>query len=75
MEGFIGRVEFGSSTGSQLPAGKSYQGVEGSPCMAGSTQGAVLAALATELAELSPSSPVWPSSMDDGPSSTAARSC
>jgi hypothetical protein len=51
IEGFIGRVEFGSRTGSQFAAGRSYHRVEGSPCVAGKTHGAVLAALATALAE------------------------
>lgn len=53
MEGFIGRVEFGSRTGSQFPAGRSYHGAVGSPCTAGMTQGVVFAALAMALAELS----------------------
>lgn len=35
MSGFMGLVEFGSSTGIQLPAGKSYHGMDGSPWMAG----------------------------------------
>jgi hypothetical protein len=38
-------------------------------------QGAVLAALATAFAELSTSSPFLSSPPDDGPSSTAVRSC
>ena len=75
IDGFIGRVEFGSKTGSQFPAGKSYQGAVGSPCIAGITQGAVFAALAMALAELSNSAPLFPSSLEDGASSTAARSC
>lgn len=39
-EGFIGRVDPGSSTCSQLAAGRSYQGVAGSPCIEGITKGA-----------------------------------
>jgi hypothetical protein len=44
----MGRVEFGSRTGSQLPAGKSYHGKLGSPCMAGMMKGASLPALDAE---------------------------
>lgn len=40
MDGFIGRVELGSITGSQFAAGRSYQGVEASPCIEGSMKGA-----------------------------------
>lgn len=40
MDGFIGRVELGSMKGSQFAAGKSYQGVDGSPCIDGSIKGA-----------------------------------
>lgn len=40
MDGFIGRIELGSITGSQFAAGRSYQGVEASPCIEGSTKGA-----------------------------------
>lgn len=72
MFGFIGLVEFGSMTGSQLAAGRSYHGVDGSPCMDGSTKGAsravevVCALFATCPPFASPPS-------DFGPSSTAAR--
>lgn len=75
IEGFIGRVEFGSNAGSQFPAGRSYHGVEGSPCMAGMTHGAVFAALATGSVEVSASLSFLLSSLEDGPSSTAVRSC
>lgn len=74
MDGFMGRVEFGSRTGSQFPAGRSYQGVEGSPCMAGMTHGAVLAAFAMALAELSATFSAFSCPTDVGPSSTADRS-
>lgn len=40
MEGFIGRVELGSIAGSQFAAGRSYQGVDASPCIDGSMKGA-----------------------------------
>ena len=49
MSGFMGLVEFGSRTGIQLPAGKSYHGMEGSPCIAGMMKGAVLAGFGTVL--------------------------
>ena len=75
MAGFIGRVEFGSKTGSQFPAGRSYHGVEGSPWTAGMSQGAVLAALATAPAEMSTPPPFFSRSPEEGPWSTATRSC
>lgn len=37
--GRIGRVELGTMCGIRLAAGRSYHGVEGSPCMAGMTKG------------------------------------
>lgn len=40
MEGFMGRVELGSITGSQFAAGRSYHGVDTSPCMEGKIYGA-----------------------------------
>lgn len=43
MPGLIGRVEFGMMCGMRFPAGRSYHGVERSPCMAGMTYGADLA--------------------------------
>jgi hypothetical protein len=39
MPGLIGLVEFGTMCGMRFPAGRSYQGVEGSPCVAGITYG------------------------------------
>jgi len=76
MAGFMGRVEFGSRIGSQLPAGRSYHGVDGSPCIAGMTHGVDLAAFARTAAELSASTLfLLSSSLDVGPSSIAVRSC
>lgn len=40
MSGFIGLVEFGSMTGNQFAAGRSYHGADASPCMAGMMNGA-----------------------------------
>lgn len=40
MSGFMGLVEFGIRWGSQVAAGRSYQAVEGSPCIEGIIQGA-----------------------------------
>lgn len=72
----MGRVEFGSRTGSQFAAGRSYHGVDGSPCMAGMTQGVVFAAFAILSAGFSSPLPFCgSSSLDEGPSSTAFRSC
>lgn len=72
MFGFIGLVEFGSMTGSQLAAGRSYQGVDGSPCMDGSMKGGSRAAeLACDFFATSPPFASEPSEF--GPSSTAAR--
>jgi hypothetical protein len=42
ISGFIGLVEFGSMTGSQFAAGKSYQAEEVSPCIVGIIKGASL---------------------------------
>lgn len=47
MSGFIGLVEFGSMTGNQFAAGRSYQGAEASPCMDGMMKGASLDDLVT----------------------------
>lgn len=69
MFGFIGLVEFGSMTGSQLAAGRSYHGVDGSPCMDGRTKGAVEVVCAL----FATSSPFASRPSDFGPSSTAAR--
>lgn len=51
--GFMGRVELGSSRASQVAAGRSYQGVAGSPCSAGRRNGAswVVGAAAAAAAE------------------------
>lgn len=70
MFGFIGLVEFGSITGSQLAAGRSYHGVDGSPCMDGSMKGAFVEVACALLATCSPFAS-RPSVF--GPSSTAAR--
>lgn len=72
MVGFIGLVEFGSMTGSQLAAGRSYHGVDGSPCMDGSTKGASRA-VEVECALFATTPPFASDSSDFGPSSTAAR--
>lgn len=48
MSGFIGLVEFGSMTGSQFPAGRSYHGVVRSPCIAGMRKGAFFDVLVVE---------------------------
>ena len=42
MAGLIGLVEFGTICGMRFPAGRSYHGVDGSPCEAGITYGADL---------------------------------
>lgn len=72
MFGFIGLVEFGSMTGSQLAAGRSYHGVDGSPCMDGRTKGASRAEEVV-CALFAASSPFASRPSDFGPSSTAAR--
>lgn len=72
MVGFMGLVELGSMTESQLAAGRSYHGVDGSPCMDGSMKGASrVVEVICALFATSPPSPSRPS--DFGPSSTAAR--
>lgn len=75
MEGFIGLVEFGSMAGSQLAAGRSYHGVDASPCMDGSRNGASRAdeAVASFCMAVSPFASVL-SFAFVGPSATAARS-
>lgn len=45
MSGLMGLMEFGTICGIRFPAGKSYHGVDGSPCMAGITYGADFAIL------------------------------
>lgn len=76
MSGFMGLVEFGSRTGIQLPAGKSYHGMDGSPCMAGMMKGASFAGLGTELVVMAVGRAVFGTeALDAGPSSTATRSC
>lgn len=72
MFGFIGLVEFGSMAGSQLAAGRSYHGVDGSPCMDGSMKGASRA-VEVVYALLATSPPFASLPSDFGPSSTAAR--
>lgn len=72
MFGFIGLVEFGSMTGSQLAAGRSYHGVDGSPCMDGSVNGASRAVEAA-CALFATTPPFASDPSDFGPSSTAAR--
>lgn len=75
MSGFRGRVELGSKTEIQLPAGKSYHGVAGSPCMLGITKGTGLF-LAPEFVEFcGVSSPAWAEGPARCASSTADRSC
>lgn len=72
MVGFIGRVEFGSMTGSQLAAGRSYHGVDGSPCMDGRIKGASRAVeVVYDLFARTPPFDSQPSNF--GPSSIAAR--
>lgn len=72
MFGFIGLVELGSMTGSQLAAGRSYQGVDGSPCMEGSMKGASRAV--EPACAFFATCPPFPSDPSDfGPSSTMAR--
>lgn len=76
MSGFIGLVEFGSRTGIQLPAGKSYHGMDGSPCIAGMMKGAALTDLGTEVVVAAAGWVVsWTETLDVGASSTATRSC
>lgn len=41
----MGLVEFGVRCGSHVAAGRSYHGVEESPCVEGTTKGASLASL------------------------------
>lgn len=74
MAGFMGRVEFGSKTGSQFPAGRSYHGVDRSPCVCGITKGTALAALLIEFAMLAAWGSFWAELPGDGVSSMAARS-
>lgn len=76
MSGFMGLVEFGSRTGIQLPAGKSYHAMEGSPCMAGMIKGAAFTGLGTELVVMAVGCAVFGTeAFDAGASSTATRSC
>lgn len=77
MSGFMGLVEFGSRTGIQLPAGKSYQGMDGSPCMAGMMKGAAFTGLGTELVVVVTvgCAVLCAEALDAGASSTATRSC
>lgn len=73
MLGFIGLVELGSITGSQLAAGRSYHGVDASPCMDGSVKGASRAeAVVTSFCGTPP--PFASVVFAVGPSATAARS-
>lgn len=60
-------------TGSQLAAGRSYQGVDASPCMEGSKNGASRADEAA-VAFFAMSAPLLPGSLFFGPSATAVRS-
>ena len=74
MDGFMGRVELGSKAVSQFPAGKSYQGVVGSPCIAGMMNGGSFTTLVVEEAGPNSRDPFPTESLVDGPCSTAARS-
>jgi hypothetical protein len=53
MSGLIGLVELGTICGIRFPAGKSYHGVDGSPCTAGITYGADLAVFVVSPCSLS----------------------
>lgn len=64
IDGFMGRVELGSRAVSQLPAGRSYHGVVGSPCIAGMTNGWSFTTLAP-----------FPASSDPFLANSSARSC
>lgn len=68
MDGFIGRVEFGSMTGSQLAAGRSYQGTLASPCMAGITYGVSFESFVPDVGALSESPCPFDATCDVGAS-------
>ena len=68
ISGLIGLVELGTMCGMRFPAGRSYQGVDESPCVAGITYGIDLA-IFVEGAR--PSSPVAPAPSTWLPASAA----
>lgn len=74
MDGFIGRVELGSMTGSQFAAGRSYQGVDASPCIDGSMKGASRDVEDASVAFRAGFAPLLCGSWAFGPSTIAARS-
>lgn len=74
MDGFIGRVELGSMTGSQFAAGRSYQGVDASPCIDGSMKGMSRNAEDTVVPFRAGFAPLLCGTWAFGPSIIAARS-